>query len=512
MYSTGGFMGKQYTVLEINEQSLRIVVGRQYKSHALIQHVYTTTLPQNVWSEEETFTPTVFGPFLKDLFNKLALRNRRIIVSMVKQNLLSRVHQFPKTSIKDLEAMVGLYILDSFPVDINEYVLDYCILSSDAQHHLVRINVLKQASVKSLYDSLLGAGLEPIAFIPLGGSMNIALGQAKTLNHIKHDSNQSYGLFEYQGNTVNISLFQEGHLVFSRNVRAEISVETEEFIDFLLSTYTQQFRALAQRKYTFQRPDRFYLSGSTEDPLKTRELLEERLGKPVDVIRTLSTIRYSTPQPANIQLDIPAAGCLLSAPLRLQKKPTFFDFFYSFTQQKMKHSNLRALIGGVVAILIILLAFYSLSYRDRLEQSNQALTLGQQNLHLLQLEEEISGSTRAKLALAATEAYYEQLLSTTAFIANQPRVSSDQMLSLIEIMPPDIKLDALSVDPDRIFLSCNAKSRKSISEYEYLLKEASFVEEVFISYVASEDFEDESVTYTFTADCTIRQGGINVDS
>lgn len=501
-------MSKQYTVLEFNDHSLKIVVGRQFKSYALIERVITTVLPENIRPDQGLFDPAVVGPYLKDIFYKLSLKNKRIIVSMANRELTSYIHNFPKTSNKDLSSEIESYLANSFPLHKGKLVWVYKILKVTKHEQTILINAIHPTLVQSLYASIERAGLTPVACLPLSISLGKAVLQADTINILPPETSTSFGLFDIHENSSSMSLFQDGILIFNSILPTENRIESTAFLGEIFTAYTQHIKSLAKHGFLIT-PERFYLSGSMKDPLKARNLLELKLNKTVDIIWALGSVRASAPQPACINQELATAGCLLSAPPTLQANSDFFTPLHALKQQRTRSRRSKSLLVGASALSLVLALSFGLSYQNKLDHSKERLQRLQSDLQQLQLSEVSSSSENTYLTLEATQIYHDRVLATESFISNQSRISSEQLLSLTRSMPPDIILKSLTVESGQIDLSCNADTIESIARYEYLLKDLPFITDVFILSVSdpNRDVQNNSIGYSFIANCYVRRGG-----
>ena len=319
-------MGKQYTVLEMDKESVRIIAGIRADTHGLIQHAHTHPLPPNVW-EQGRYRPDVLGPFLADLCDKLAISNRRAVACLTRHNLLSRVLHLPTPSGGNLSPVIDRYVRENLPQGTREFAVDYTILERDAAELTVRLNLAQRDLVQSLYDSIRRASMKPVALIPPACALNQTMRLATRINQGPAPKAHAFGLLHFSSDGATLSLFHGGHLHFSRSVQTGMQAQSDEYLDTLCTSLMQLLRSVEHMKLGNLTPERYYLSGTAYDPLRTRELLEERLERPVDVLRSLSTVQYEQPQPGNVLLDLVAAGCLLSLASRFQDKQTYCDLF-----------------------------------------------------------------------------------------------------------------------------------------------------------------------------------------
>ncbi len=494
-------MAKNYTVLEFKDNEIKIIVGKRKSRAALISTIITHPLSRSLQLQQDHFDATLLASLLRDLFVKHSLHSKNVIVSIVNANMLTRVHVFPQASSKDLMSMVQLYIAETFPVQISDYFLDYALLGKVKGGLLVRINVLNKALVESIYESLILAGLHPIMFSPQSAALEAVLQEAKKINDKPHNKMQPFGLIEIQGNQANLSLFQEGRLVFNRDIQGETTWDDEEFLEKLSLTYVQQFRSLAQRTFVFQEPEYFYLCGTMTDSLKIRSWLEKRLDRPFEVIRTIDTVSYKRYQPVGTMEDLTAAGLLLSVPSKGTNKQHYFDFFYSLKQKTRKKINTSAILRGLIIIAIILGTYYNMHYIQESRASKEALAKEQAiTLTANQVHEE-SQVLSITQAWERTKHYEERLESTLAILSSKPRTDSTLLLRIINDMPGDITLSSVTVTPEQIFLNGTATKRESIAQFEYAVKNIPELSYIFITGITS---NNDDTIFTFTLDAQIQ--------
>ncbi len=501
-------MGRQYTVLEINNQDMRILVGRKHKAHAQIQHIYHLALPQNARSAQDVYDPAVLIPFLKDIFSSLGLKKKHLIVSIVEKSLTCYTHLFPTSSIKNLDGLVDRFVMNLSPKASQHYGGDYTILSSGEEGIWVRINLLDQALTKSLYDSFTGAGLQPIALIPHSDALDCIMGSAKLLNLVQHDIKSPYGLIDYQGDTISLSLFQNGHLIFYQALYPKANLDNYNFLEILNNTYLGQYPSTIPKS---MHPKLFYLSGTIKNPIKAREILEKRLGKPVAVIRATSAIQYAKPHSAEIVQNLTAAGCILLAPFCLRKKHLCSNFFKTWIGPKIKRKRIKVLLGAAILALILTFTLLLWNQQSKLNKARNDLMAEQVEFKLLQNEARTRNIHWYEQEITATKQQLNQLLKAIDSIKDEQNWNSEQIRVVTNLTPEDIILEEIDGNPDTLFIQAHADSRLRIAKYEALLKDSSQFEEIFISHISSLNVEGVP-TYTFTVECTLEKGGSENES
>lgn len=503
-------MSKKYTVLELNNQDMQILVGKQYKSHVLIQQVYHIAIPPDAKTAEGTYNPAIMGPYLRDLFHKLELKKRPIIVSIIEENLLTQTHLFSTASTRALKAQVGKYVLEHYTPQLKHSFWNYSTVGTENRSTLVRINLLGKPLINSLFDSILAARLQPIALIPHSDALDSIMGSAKFVNRIQHDTRRSYGLIDYQGDTISLSLFHKGHLIFYKALFPKANVNHYDFLDILYKAYLKQYQHIARQGISLEHPTFFYLSGTLKNPLKAREILEKKLGKSVYVIREISTIQYSNPHSVGIVENLTASGCLSLIPLLTNRKYGCSNFFSFLLTPAIKRKKRNTLLGATTIALLLSCGFLFWNQQDKLNRNKNILYAKQQELQQLTNEAIESDIFQLEQDVASKEQYRDQLVNAIDFI-NKQNLSSKQIQAITEITPQDIIIEKMGGNLYTIYIQASSNSRPSIAKYESLLKESSLFEETFISNITRINLEGVSA-YAFTVECTLEKGGSENES
>lgn len=498
-------MARSYSVLQFNQDRLKIVTGQHRGRVAEIRQTFEFTLPEGIRPSQENADPRALGAFLQTTFRDLGIRQQRVLLNIINNNILTRTHLFPPASSRDLYAMIRIHLTEEFPVNLEEYYIDYAILDRSGTELLVRMNVINRTLVRNVHASLRAARLKPVAFIPTPGSLGAVVRKASRINERPFDGAAPLALVDFQPGVANISFFQQGQMVFNRDVRLAGESTAEGTADAVVSTHTEQLRALGQRGMPFVPPSRFYLAGVLPDPMKVRDLLEDRLKLPVEVIRSLDSVRYPGGRPAEMLPDLDAAGLLLSVPRRNQKKSAYFDYFHLLRREQEKRSNRRALIAGPALAGLLLFGYFNYTYYSDLQAVRGRLERANQELGVLRASEQTRALALARDQLTAGREYRELLDQTLAYTAGHPQVFSGHLFALVERMPGEVALRSLNVNARGIHLDCEALSREAISQFELALKEVPFVSQVFISHIGVAEATGEGPgRFLFSVDCTLR--------
>lgn len=497
-------MGRKYTILEINQKEIKIVQAKKHKKGVRILQVYHSQLPSEVIDDNLDIQEEALAVFLKDLLKKLSISSKRVIVSLIHNNPLTRTQAFPQVSYKDLEDMIRLYIDETFPVELDDYVLDYSLLESGEKENLLRINVLNKKTVSRLYQAINRAGLIPTILVLQSAGLEQIMKATQKINGVPVPKDESYALLDFGQDYYNFSLFQNGLLTFNRDDLI-VSEDTEALAEDILSFYQQQLRVMGERDYNFKRPQHFYLSGKLDQAPLLRSRLEDRLDLPVTLVRDLDSLSIDKAYQRDLLSYLNAAGALLCLPKAFKKRIHHFDFFYQEKKKTEKKVNIQALVGGAIIIGLILGAYQLFLYQKRMEESRARLKKESAQYQKLLDRYEESQVDRLTQERDSLESYQSRLDQTLWQLAQIEEIPLKESLSLLEETPSSIQISTFSLSPSNMVLTVSAPSYQALAGYEASLRAYPFIDQVFIGQVSP---PPEEGRLTFTIDLELKRGGL----
>jgi len=139
--------------MEIGKRSIKIITGRFSIGKFVLKGHFVADTPENAFLPNGALDSQVVGPYIEEIFkaNKLKKRNVHIVINTDKAILRERV--LPKAQLDDLRNISKFEIEQFLPYAVDDFVVDYKILSIDSEDGEDVLNALVSAVPKDIIDS-----------------------------------------------------------------------------------------------------------------------------------------------------------------------------------------------------------------------------------------------------------------------------------------------------------------------------------------------------------------------
>lgn len=500
-------MIKKYLVIESGKRHLYLYVMKRTRGGVRILKEVVVEKPLFMDEESDVFDPAQSGSHLSSILNQHGIRVRSAVLSVLNANIFTRVQEFPRSSARDLQSMVEVFIQGTFPADMSEYILDYAILREDRASQVVRINLLRREMAESYFRILKGAHLVPLAFVPRSAAMETVILKSHTLNGTIADVEKSFAVFDHKEGIFNFSLFEDGLLVFNRDIRMEEGTDPGETAEELLNNYTQQFRMLSMRPKPYEPPVFLYLSGILKDAPALREQLMLRFELPTSILEQSGAIADPERKPGIIPY-LNAAGALLAVPGVLGSKRKYLDFFHLPRKASQRKSDRRTLAVGAIIIAALLFGNFNLLYFERLRSVRSELNMLEARLELPETRTELEAQDTLGTNIRAARQYQEKLEATVVSLEQETTLTTRETRQILSAAPAGLAVTAISAGAGEIRIQGTADSVSALSGFQGSLREFPEIRDISVPSLQ----ETGAGGYAFSAICHLNTpGGDSVD-
>ena len=143
------------TGMEIGKRSIKFVTGNYSMGKFILKKHHVVATPEHAFLTNEALDPEVIGPYLKEIFkaNKISKKNVHIVINTGKTVLRERL--LPKAQLTDLRSISKFEIEQFLPYEVDDFVVDYRVLSIGTEENEDSLNALIAAVPKDIIDSYL---------------------------------------------------------------------------------------------------------------------------------------------------------------------------------------------------------------------------------------------------------------------------------------------------------------------------------------------------------------------
>lgn len=510
-------MAQKILGLEIGAKGLRgVVLEGSARDHLIAAHAAVPIEPRAPEASEEApdhkaLWNEALAEALASLKETLGLQPDAVIASLPVDQAASAILELPFTEAKKIEATLGFEVESLLPLDVDEVLYDYQVLSRGEGTSELLVGVTRVETFESLLGTLAAAELDPrVATLPALGAFSLAasacreelesgeqrlafvdLGADRSLLAIAKAPGERRG-----GPVLTFLRSHEGGVGdLSELVHASLedgSPEARKLVGALAPAVRQLRQSLTAARTGENRTiDGIRLTGEVSKVAGIEAWLEKQIGLPVEVVDSL---------PGAQDLD-PSFGLALGLALRglergrglLNLRKGDFAFHGDLSYLKGKLIRLGAAAAMILALLS-LNAWANLS------------TLAEQEANL---DEALCSTTMRVIGTCETDfnVALSKLQGGETKAANVPSTSALEVMSTaIRGIPPDIGLQVVEVEAtlDRLRLSGIVDSFEGVEKVEAALREQACIQDVRQGRVQKN--RDDKVEMTVDANYVCGQG------
>jgi len=131
--------------MEIGKRTIKIAAGSFSMGKFVLKKHYVVDTPENAFLANGALNPEIAGPYMREIFktNKLKRNNVHIAINTDKAIIRERV--LPKAQLADLRNISKFEIEQFLPYGVEDFVVDYKIMSIDSEEGEDVLNALVAA-------------------------------------------------------------------------------------------------------------------------------------------------------------------------------------------------------------------------------------------------------------------------------------------------------------------------------------------------------------------------------
>lgn len=169
------------------------------------------------------------------------------------------------------------------------------------------------------------------------------------------------------------------------------------------------------------------------------------------------------------------------------------NFFQSYNKNQDKKPNKDLILYGLAIIIVLSMISYSIINLAVINELSEEISFLKQQVEIKKSDDKITDILEKEKEINVLKERLEQLEQLDKFIKMQDIITEHLLDSITARVPENVFLNSMMFNLNLITLDGIAKDKKSISDFEYKLKEIECFEDIFIPAISHEDNY-----YTFT--------------
>ncbi|MDP4180213.1 MAG: type IV pilus assembly protein PilM [Bacillota bacterium] len=208
---------KTFLAVDIGNKNIKVVWGYYSKPQIYILEYDIVNTPGNIINDGRILSLEYIMKTLSGIIKKNKIKANKLIMNISGTGVITREIQLPKSTDDELESILKYDAQQYFPVDLEDYVMDFKILDDGASNNENTCRVLlvavplKQANDYMYIAEKLKIEMEAID-IPANSITKLVYGNASS----EKTKFEEAAILDFGADTTGVYIFQDSKLMFNR--------------------------------------------------------------------------------------------------------------------------------------------------------------------------------------------------------------------------------------------------------------------------------------------------------
>lgn len=119
---------KKYLAIDVGNKKTKIVLGGIEKDKIVVDNYFIADTPSGIMDDGKIINLNGLVALLKDSFKKGKIKGKHLVLSITGTGIITRDIQLPKSTDEEIEKLLEFEAQQYFPVELENYVLDFKVL------------------------------------------------------------------------------------------------------------------------------------------------------------------------------------------------------------------------------------------------------------------------------------------------------------------------------------------------------------------------------------------------
>lgn len=162
------------------------------------------------------------------------------------------------------------------------------------------------------------------------------------------------------------------------------------------------------------------------------------------------------------------------------------NFFESYNKKQNIRLSKSFILYGLAIIIMLIMIVYSIVNLVVINKLSEEIFLLRQQVEIKKLNSKMTDILEKEKEIETLKEKFEQLEKLDEFINMQDFINEHLLESITARVPENVFLNSMMFNSRLITLEGIAKDKKSISDFEYKLREIEYFEDIFIPAISYE--------------------------
>lgn len=213
---------KKYLAIDVGNDKTKFVLGGIEKDKIVVNNYFIADTPAGIMDDGKIINIDGLVSFIKESLKKSQIRGKDLVLSITGTGIITREVQLPKSTDEELEKILEFEAQQYFPVELENYVLDFKVLEEIDNEEGIFYRVLLVAVPVNQVDEYmkihkrLKKEIEAID-IPVNNICKLLFGESfLDTDFDKNDLPHEFAVLDLGARTTGVYIFSSGKIKFSR--------------------------------------------------------------------------------------------------------------------------------------------------------------------------------------------------------------------------------------------------------------------------------------------------------
>ncbi|MFZ5353579.1 MAG: type IV pilus assembly protein PilM [Bacillota bacterium] len=341
--------------LDIGSKNIKLVIGKQLPSSVTVSAAFVFPAPANSIQDGKLLDMQAVAGCIKKVIEENKIKTKKAVLTIESTSIIRRELELPVVKESEMESMVRFEIEQYLPIMLSEYVVEYKILEEFMADNIKKCKILVAAISKAMVEEYLqllrSLDLTPVVMDMHSNAVSKLFGSKQQINSEAYNLDKTAAIFDMGADFINLTIVAKGVTKFSRlvtmggndidvNIANTFNLNTAHAeekkiiegnlgydresssadailndtirgsIDRCLEEIQRMFQYYTSRD-TGNRIDEIYIYGGSSNLTGLEEYIRFVMTMPVHKIKSMSSVKLSKPEGAQLEYCLNAIGAIL---------------------------------------------------------------------------------------------------------------------------------------------------------------------------------------------------------
>ena len=213
-------MKRNILSIEIGSLNIKIVLGREAKGSLMVDRALTLRTPKESYFDGQIRDMDSIKNIIKIALEENNIKAKNVIFTLESSKVLTREITLPSVSEKEVIPMIEYEIEENFPIDLQNYIVQYRILENFREEAIdktrILVSALPREIAKGYYHLTDSLNLNPLALDIQPNVVNKFINNLWAKKSTKDVNNKTLAIIDLGHSNINLVIIENCVFRFSR--------------------------------------------------------------------------------------------------------------------------------------------------------------------------------------------------------------------------------------------------------------------------------------------------------